>query len=405
MKSSFRFANRLFFLALLAGMFASAAAAQQNASLGSAEPVGSRSVVFNTTHQCELIDIPDAPARAFRDDKGMIHMVSSHYRLRQSIGPTLATVKHRCEIAYDSHHDPNPANWDDSTWVDSFFSIDGKNVVGLGHMEYHGWEHPGECFEQGNYSSECWYNGDTFHMSHDGGYHFNSFTPPANYILSLPFPYLVNSGPEGYSIDTNIIKSGDWYYAIATGWNWPVGCGDFSSCFVHGGASPIRTNNITDPKSWRGWSGGDFSVQFTDPYAGPVVDPLDHVFTPVPIIDYANSISYHPASGLFVATLIDPFNQAYGPEGIYLSTSPNLVSWSQPVLVVTIDKLLTHEPPGNWTYAYASLLDDTSTDPNFSTIGDTPYLYYVRSDNNNCCYVRVLYRQKIKLTWTPRETK
>ena len=140
---------------------------------------GSRVAVFDTKRDsCELIDIPDAPARAFRDDKGMVHMVSSHYRMRQSVGPTLATVKHRCEIAYDSHHDPNPADWDDNTWVDSFFSIDGKNVVGLGHMEYHGWEHPGECFEQGNYSSECWYNGDTFHMSHDGGYHFNSFRPP-----------------------------------------------------------------------------------------------------------------------------------------------------------------------------------------------------------------------------------
>jgi hypothetical protein len=115
---------------------------------------GPRFAVFDTSKDaCELIDIPDAPARAFVDSQGMVHLVSSHYVMRASIGPTLETVKHNCEVAYRSHHDPNPAHWDDNTWLDSFFSIDGTNVVALGHMEYHGWEHPGECYEQGNYSA------------------------------------------------------------------------------------------------------------------------------------------------------------------------------------------------------------------------------------------------------------
>lgn len=363
--------------------------------------VGSRVAVYDTKNHCQLIDIPDAPARAFVDYQGTVHLVSSHYVMWQNLGPTLETVIHSCEVAYRSDHDPNPADWNDNTWLDSFYSIDGTNIVALGHMEYHGWEHPGECYEQGNYPAACWYNGDTFHLSKDGGYHFDSFKAPANYIASVPYPYVVNSGPEGYSIDTNIVKSGDWYYAVATGWGWPANCFfQESNCLVYGGAAPIRTSDITDPTSWRGWNGQDFDVTFADPYPGPIGDPFEHIFYPIPTIAYVNAINFHPATNLFVATLIDPYNDFYGPPGLYLSTSPDLINWSPPTLVVTIAQLLAQEPPGNWTYAYFSLLDPDSTDPNFSTIGDTPYLYYVRSDANDCCYVRVLFRQKIKLTWS-----
>jgi hypothetical protein len=38
-------------------------------------------------------------------------------------------------------------------------------------------------------------------------------------------------------------------------------------------------------------------------------------------------------------------------------------------------------------------------DLNYSTITDHPYLYYVRMDDNDGPYQRVLFRQKIKLDW------
>jgi len=379
------------------------AAAQQAPAVHSVQGAfeGPRVAVFDTARSsCELIDIPDAPARAFRDFKGTVHLVSSHYVMRASLGPTLDTVKHNCEVAYRSAHDANPAHFDDATWLDSFYSIDGQWVVALGHMEYHGWEHPGECSTT-VYTAACWYNADTFHFSADGGYHFWSLEPPSNYVLSLPYKYDVNQGPEGYSIDTNIVKVGHWYYAMVTDWPWPPNCGQGTNppCLVQFGGSPIRTADITDPASWRGWDGKQFSVSFADPYPGPVHNPEAHVYTPVPWMYYVNALNYHPASGLFVATLFDPWNTAYGPPGAYLSTSPDLVHWSTPTLLVTVADLLAKEPAGNWSYAYFSLLDPNSKDDNFSTIGDDAYLYYVRSDDNHGPYVRVLFRQKIKLTW------
>jgi hypothetical protein len=362
---------------------------------------GPRVATFDTARDsCEQIDIPDAQARAFRDYKGTVHLVASHYVMRASLGPTLESAKHNCQVAYNSRHDGNPANFDDATWLDSFYSLDGKRIVALGHMEYHGWEH-GMCRSKTD-TNDCWYNADTFHMSDDGGYHFTSPKPPANYVLGLPYKYEVSKGPEGYSVDANIVKAGNWYYAMATGWPWPPNCGQGKGarpCLVPGGAAPIRTANILDPASWRGWDGKDFSIVFADPYRSPVARPQDHVYTPVPHMDCVNAINFHEASHTFIATLWDPWNTAYGPPGLYFSTSADLIHWSKPALAITQDQLLRREPEGNWSYMYFSLLDPKSTDANYSMITDSPYLYYVRMDDNHGPYKRVLFRQKIKLDW------
>jgi hypothetical protein len=369
---------------------------------------GPRVAVFDTAKDsCEQIDIPDTQARAFRDDKGTVHLVASHYVMRASLGPTLESVKHSCQVAYNSRHDGKPEDFDDATWLNSFYSIDGRRVVALGHMEYHGWEHAGMCASKTD-SSACWYNADTFFMSEDGGYHFASPKPPANFVLGLPYKYEVNQGPEGYSVDTNIIKAGEWYYAMVTDWPWPPNCGDGKGarpCSVPGGAAPIRTADILDPSSWRGWDGKDFSVVFADPYRGPIARPQDHVYKPVPGMDYVNAINFHEATHLFIATLWDPWNTAYGPPGLYFATSPDLIHWSKPALAVTQNQLLQREPEGNWSYSYFSLIDPRSTDRNYSTVTNNPYLYYVRSDDDHGPYKRVLFRQRIKLDWLTTSTQ
>src|ERR1700733_11395485 len=49
--------------------------------------------VFDTgKDSCELIDIPDASARAFRDYQGAVHLIASHWVLRENSGPTLDSV-------------------------------------------------------------------------------------------------------------------------------------------------------------------------------------------------------------------------------------------------------------------------------------------------------------------------
>lgn len=125
---------------------------------------GSREAVFETPRDsCTADDIPDAMARAFRDYAGTVHFVTASSDMFQSLGPTLESLQHSCEAAYQSANDPNPADFNDQVWLDSFYTIDGKTIAALSHTEYHGWAHPGECHSQ-NYS-ECEYDSDTYHQS------------------------------------------------------------------------------------------------------------------------------------------------------------------------------------------------------------------------------------------------
>lgn len=355
---------------------------------------------------CEQIDIPDAPARAFRDFKGTVHLIASHSVTRADIGPTLESAKHSCEVVYSSRHDANVANFNDYTWLTAFYSVDGKKIIAFGHMEYHGWEHPGMCAQKTDTAS-CWYNVDTFNISSDGGYHFARPDPPGNYLISLPAKYQPNQGPQGYSVDTGIVKVGQWFYATAYSWAWPPNCGTGKGrrpCLVPDATCPMRTANILDPSAWRGWDGKEFGVAFVDPYRAPVANPSGHVCVPVPYLDYAGGISYHTASKLFIATL---WNQgsasSWGPDGVYFTTSPDFIHWSKPMLALTQNEILRREPLGNWSYAYFSLIDPKSTDPSFATISDSPYMYYVRMDNDRPPYQRVLFRQKTKLVWLTKQ--
>ena len=363
---------------------------------------GTREAVFQTPQDsCVVNDIPDAMARAFRDSAGTVHFVSASSDMFQSLGPTLETLQHSCEAAYVSASDPNPADFNDQDWLDSFYTFDGKTIAALAHTEYHGWSHPGECHTQN--VSECEYDSDTFHISDDGGYHFKSPKAPANFLAGIPFKYEIDRGPMGYSVDTNVVNYGGWYYAVATDWTWPPNCTEQMQqaaprqCLVPGGGAPIRTTDIFDPSSWLGWSGSDFSVSFVDPYLGTVSDPKSHVYTPVPYMGYVNGINIYQPGNIVVATLWDYWDDTMGPPGMYLTTSTDLVHWTTPTLVVTVQQIEANDPPGSWLYAYFSLIDPTATDLNFESVGNEPYVYFVRL-NTNDVYERVLFRQKIKLT-------
>jgi hypothetical protein len=362
---------------------------------------GSRVPVFTTPQDsCMPNDIPDAMARAFRDSTGTIHFITASSDLFQSLGPTLDSLQHSCQPAYQSANDPDPAHFNDQVWIDSFFTFDGKNIAALSHTEYHGWAIHGECLAQGNSQySACEYDSDTYHFSEDGGYHFKAPKLPGNFLAGVPYEYQIDRGPMGYSVDTNIVEFDGWYYAVATDWTWPPNCsGDQSPnrCLVPNGGAPIRTLDVFDPASWRGWNGTDFSVTFVDPYLGPVSHPEEHVYTPVPYMGFVNAINIYQSADLVVATLWDYWDGQLGPPGLYLTTSTDLVHWTKPTLVVTVKELSKDDPKGSWLYAYFSLLDPAAPDLNFSILGDHPYLYYVRLNNNNASD-RVLFRQRVQL--------
>jgi hypothetical protein len=163
-------------------------------------------------------------------------------------------------------------------------------------------------------------------------------------------------------------------------------------CLVPDGACAIRTANILEPPSWRGWDGKDFTVQFVDPYRGTVANPQSHVCTIVPYLDCTTGVSSVRCDAM------EPGLRFLGAGGVYYTTSADFIHWSKPELAMTQNQMLRREPEGNWSYQFFSLIDPKSTDSSFMAITDD-LLYYVRMDNNHGSYQRVLFRQKINLNW------
>ena len=360
---------------------------------------GPREKIFETPNDsCSTNDVPDAMARAFRDYTGTVHFLSVSSVAYQSLGPNLDSLQHSCEPAFSSTNDGNPADYNDAVWLTSFYTFDGKTIAALSHTEYHGWSFAGEC-DTANISA-CEYDSDTYHQSNDGGYHFDSSQAPANLVAGVPYPYEIDHGPVGYSVDTNIVAYGGWYYAITTDdGNWPTNCSGQTGpdpCLLINGGAPIRTKNVFDPSSWRGWDGADFTVSFVDPYLGPVQYPEKHIYTPVPYMEVAGGLNLYQPANVMVATLWDYWNDELGEPGLFLTTSTDMVHWTKPAMVVNLKQIEAHDPPGSYLYAYFSLIDPTAPDPSFSIIGDHPYLYFVRLNLNS--QGRVLFRQRISLT-------
>jgi hypothetical protein len=359
----------------------------------SAALLGPPQPVFDTRQSCELIDIPDAFPRAFRDFHNTVHLISTHYVARAMLGPNMNQLKHDCSVIYRSPHDPDPAHFLDANWLTSLFTPDGKRVAALVHNEYHGDEHPGMCgdLSNPNHSNDCAWTSITFAESHDGGYSFREPNPPANLVASLPYPYdkYNKGGAQGYDSPTNILKIGEFYYAMTNVWR-EYKAQRYGPCL-------IRTPDVFDPGSWRAWDGKDFTIRFIDPYADRDPRAEQHVCPPV-MVGTADSLAVDQTSGTFLANAyVEDDRYGQGP-GLYIMASRDLIRWSKPALVAGTNFLLKDEPPGKWKYLYFALLDPTSLDRNFATVSSMPYAYYVRLDNNHGPYRRVLFRRRIRIS-------
>jgi hypothetical protein len=355
--------------------------------------IGSPEPVFDTkTQSCEEKDIPDTQASAFRDDHNIVHLFSTENVARAMLGTSLDNVKRDCAVVFRSRHDPDPSHFQQNEWLASFFTEDGKHIAALVHMEYHGSQVPGMCAPGPKAGTRCWWNAVTFAQSSDGGYSFTTPPPPHNLIAAPPYRYDkdIKAGPVGYFGPTDIVKHDNYYYAFINDWgNKPQ---SYGSCL-------IRTADVNDPGSWRAWDGKGFTVRFIDPYTEPDAVPAQHVCARVQGAIYETaSLVYHPRTGSFIVTQLTP-DRRFGDPGVYVTASADLIHWSPPRLIISTAQLSVQAGQGRWLFEYASLLDPTSTDRNFSTVSDTPYVYIVRSDMNHPPLTRLLFRQKIRLNF------
>lgn len=359
--------------ALLAASFA--AAAESPRCRLELAPGAQEETVFDwSKERCQEWHIPDAPLRAFRDDKGEVVAFASHHRNRALIGDRLDQIKTTCTISFEAKNSADPSQYSDMSWIAATWTRNGRDVYALMHDEYHADQHPGACrFKAG---MACWYNVVTAARSQDGGASFKADDPPT--VVAAPtFKQDVDQGRHrGFFNPSNIVeKDGAWYALIAT-----TGGGG-----QKGGTCLYRTTDIADPKAWRAFDGQDFTVRAVDPYredtsqAKPC-QPLKVLPTVV------GSVTRHEASGLWLAIFHlgpDPKQDIAGGRVAY-SWSKDLMKWSP------LQTLLTH--PTMWSkdcgdsvrYSYGAIADPASPSRNFETTGDEPYLFMTKMHVANC---------------------
>jgi PKD domain len=337
-----------------------------------------------SAQKCTNDDIPDQPARAFREANGTINFVDSHHTVWRSTTTNLTTLTHRCSpVVMNSHNNTDPAMYDDKEWIGATWTSDGTTVYGLTHSEYQGYRHApgGYCIRSGESFDEkakCWQNAITLVTSTNGGSTFSHTTPPSHLVAGSPTRWARGNGPIGFFQPSHIVKGQDgWHYVMARvmGGSQPLG-----SCV-------LRSRNISDPTSWRGWSGTGFTVTFPSPYLN-TLDPAQHVCqpaTPQYIGTLSESLGWSTYFKKWVLVGSSDNADAMSGPGFYFYTSDDLINWSQATLLMKAELPWTWQcSDGPQYYRDPSLLDPQSTTRNFDTMGQRPYLFFTRFNLSSC---------------------
>lgn len=378
-----------FLLAVTAGFVAIAVLSYRMLSGDGTDPVSSlppvalvsdEQTVFDYTEDaCSPIDIPDAPARAFRDANEQVRLIASHYVTRAMVGPSLDAVRHDCRRVMVSDLDGDPARFDDREWITAPYTRDGRTVHALVHNEYQGHKHPGKCPSE-DYLN-CWYNSITLARSTDGGRTFTHAAPPRHLVASVPYRYEPDAGPFGLFQPSNIVRGAEdgLYYAL-------IHAEAFGA--QRGGTCVMRTARLDRPGSWRAWDGSGYNVRFADPYRSR--GEGGHLCAPVSfpeIVGMTQSLTYNTYLDKYV--LVAPAGARLpGKRGVvwgfYYSTSDDLIDWTPRQLIretVLTNQYQCGDPN---PVAYPSLLDPDSPSRNFETTGRRPWLYFTRFHYKRC---------------------
>ncbi|MBV9159762.1 MAG: hypothetical protein JO019_04165 [Candidatus Kaiserbacteria bacterium] len=342
-------------------------------------------VYNNSTDKCLLngsingFDIPDSPATAFRTANSTVALIAgdgvANYRGTNS--STLnGFIAHDCNSVLVSAKDTNFADQQYYNWVVSTYTTDGTNVYALTHNEWYpttvGDNHCG---------ADAFVISTNIAKSTDGGAHF---TFPSDYKVRVPANWS-SSSPCAQGFQTvygdspgKIIHGGDgYYYAFYYHISPPPNSGNRGECIM-------RTQNLDAGSSWQVWTGSGWSGTLSVTDCGYLFDPNVSVYASDPF----TSVTYNTYLGAYVAILDSASNTA-------LSFSQDLIHWSTPVVFLT--KPFTTTPDA---LNYTTLLDPTSTDANFSTSGQDPYLYFSLNRGGSDGLDRDLIKQQIHLTYT-----
>ncbi len=337
-------------IALVLSLWATAATAQ--------------TVLFDWSEEaCTRWDIPDTPARFWREGTG-VAMIAGSQASRVSAGPDPFTLERRCVVAYAGDHDPDPRSHDDRVWIASVWSHADVRIEALAHVEYHGDRH-GTCLA-GTYMA-CWRSSVIALESRDGKTFTRAPGPP---VAALPLAYdPAQKRRSGYFNPSNIFRSGRFLYV-------------FVFAEAHGaqarGACLLRRRVAGG--AWLAWDGAAFGARLS----GRIGFGRGRTCAPVSGVTSTLSSVLRGEDGVYLA--VTP-RSALGRHGIWLQRSSDLLAWSAPELLVELPLLWRRDCAAPAAYAYPALIAPGSPSRNFETLVGEVWLTAVRMPLGPDCEV------------------
>lgn len=338
------------------------------------------------------LDLTDVQARAVRSplDESII-LISGNAPVNYTMtGPDFDHLKRNCSAALVSGESPFAYTFSNQEWILSIYR-DGNIIHALIHNEFH--DPLAAACKPGDSSpaNPCIYNSITSAVSMDGGQTFTQSHAPDNVVAALPTPWIAPSGQRGdsninlrgYFTPSNIIHGRDglyysMFFAIP-----------FADKPAFRGTCLMRTDNLSDPGSWRAWDGTGFSIPMHSPYDSKG-DPAPTGLPPCAFVsaetigDLYGSLTFNSyfEKYILVGSALLSVNREL-TCGTYFALSDDLIHWSTPQLLMTgklpYPPCSTGNPDGS--IIYPSLIDHSDTTPNFEITGQSPYLYYVLWNN------------------------
>lgn len=349
-------------------------------------PSGEVQTVFSwASDKCSPDQIPDSPVRAFRTADDKVRLMAAHYTNQFLIGDSLDSVRPSCPSTFSGAMNPNPELFNARIWLQTFYSEDGRTIYSLGSADYHGiWF--GRCSGTNKDNPKCWRSAIVLAKSSDGGQTFSTAPPPDHIIAAPPVRFVADEPGRspGFFTTSNIVKQpdGQYYTLVYT----------FGYAGQKAGNCLMRTNDLSNARSWRAWSGTAFDVELPRPSEGselksdrPSCIPIGGLPAPV------RSLLWHESSRQYVAVFSVPQRFRRGTvDAIQLefqfATSVDLLSWS-PSKVIMTDNFTRHCRKPIAHVAYPSIIDPSSKDRNFGTVGNRAYLYFTRYNSANECKI------------------
>jgi len=341
----------------------------------------------DTLHKCDIIDVPDIPARAFVDNKNVTQMIVGSTSYHHMSGPSILEQTRECATSWNLTGDPDPAKFSANEFLDSPIVFEDGTVVALVHTEY-----PGNVYNDtgpqapmctGPAYPHCWTVTIGLAISQDGGMTWQHARPPPHHLVAaVPYKYNQSQLAYGWGDPSNILKhpSDGLYYAAI--WNRnQVGLQSPGICMM-------RTANLMDPSSWRAWDGKDYTVSFVSPYAIEPGTEAKHICTvtnlpagsAVPIPGKPQGCA--PA-GLVWSEYLRKFVVTLGCGSKFQwAYSDDLIKWSEPQELYNPHTDISNASIKKVVLGmnYPNFMDPTAPaafgDRNFYTIGQTPYLYW-----------------------------